>query len=201
MIYRQIHKNCSQRRIPSLNGAQKRGSASKIHQHAVLQKGAGLQNSSTYRPPKGVRLQNLSAKGGLPLDFINQKGVRLQISSTKKGSHQPKRDNFYGSSGTTSVGMVMLLEVAQSFSMKRLIFSKLEARQENDWLIRLHCQFSQQACTNFMQTYLYSLISTHFFILTTNLHCKICNLKMPLTYIDYVINKPNLLRTQNFRCI
>ena len=36
-----------------------------------------------------------------------------------------------------------------------------------------YCQFSQQACTNFMQTYLYLLISTHFFILTTNLHWKI----------------------------
>ena len=35
------------------------------------------------------------------------------------------------------------------------------------------CQFSQQACTNFMQTYLYSLILTHFFILKTNLHCRI----------------------------
>ena len=34
----------------------------------------------------------------------------------------------------------------------------------------LHCQFPQQVCTNFMQTYLYSLISTRFFILTTNLH-------------------------------
>ena len=36
-----------------------------------------------------------------------------------------------------------------------------------------YCQFSQEACTNFMQTYLYLLISTHFFILTTNLHWKI----------------------------
>ena len=33
-----------------------------------------------------------------------------------------------------------------------------------------YCQFSQQACTNFMQTYLHSFISTHFFVLTTNLH-------------------------------
>ena len=33
-----------------------------------------------------------------------------------------------------------------------------------------YCQFPQQTCTNFMQTYLYSLISTHFFILTTNFH-------------------------------
>ena len=38
-------------------------------------------------------------------------------------------------------------------------------------IVNAYCQFSQQACTNFMQTYLYSLISTHFFILTTNLHC------------------------------
>ena len=37
-------------------------------------------------------------------------------------------------------------------------------------IVNAYCQFSQQACTNFMQTYLYSLISTHFFILTTNLH-------------------------------
>ena len=34
---------------------------------------------------------------------------------------------------------------------------------------KAYCQFSQQGCTNFMQTY--SLISTHFSILTTNLHC------------------------------
>ena len=37
----------------------------------------------------------------------------------------------------------------------------------------LHCQYilsnSQQACTIFMQTYLYLLISTRFFILATNL--------------------------------
>ena len=32
------------------------------------------------------------------------------------------------------------------------------------------CQFSQHACTNFMQIYLYLLISTRFFILTSNLH-------------------------------
>ena len=37
-------------------------------------------------------------------------------------------------------------------------------------IVNAYCQFSQQACTNFMQTYLYLLISTHFFILTTNLH-------------------------------
>ena len=36
-----------------------------------------------------------------------------------------------------------------------------------------YCQFSQQAYTNFMQTYLYLLISIHFFIQTTNLHCQI----------------------------
>ena len=38
-------------------------------------------------------------------------------------------------------------------------------------IVNAYCQFSQQASTNFMQIYLYSLISTHFFILTTNLHC------------------------------
>ena len=37
-------------------------------------------------------------------------------------------------------------------------------------IVNAYCQFSQQACTNFMQTYLYLLISTHFFILPTNLH-------------------------------
>ena len=37
-------------------------------------------------------------------------------------------------------------------------------------IVNAYCQFSQQACTNFMQIYLYLLISTHFFILTTNLH-------------------------------
>ena len=39
-------------------------------------------------------------------------------------------------------------------------------------IVNAYCQFPQQACTNFMQTYLYSLISTHIFILTTNLHCR-----------------------------
>ena len=42
-------------------------------------------------------------------------------------------------------------------------------------IVNAYCQFSQQACTNFMQTYLYSLISTHFFILTTNLHWSVPN--------------------------
>ena len=37
-------------------------------------------------------------------------------------------------------------------------------------IVNAYCQFSQQACTNFIQTYLYLLIPTHFFILTTNLH-------------------------------
>ena len=36
--------------------------------------------------------------------------------------------------------------------------------------LHAYCQFSQQACTNFMQTYLHLLISTCFFILTINLH-------------------------------
>ena len=40
-------------------------------------------------------------------------------------------------------------------------------------IVNAYCQFSQQACTNFMQIYLHSLISTHFFILKTNLHCLI----------------------------
>ena len=30
-------------------------------------------------------------------------------------------------------------------------------------IVNAYCQFSQQACPNFMQTYLYSLISAHFF--------------------------------------
>ena len=91
-MYRQIHRNCPQRRTPSLNvgsisriyqhTAPKRGSASRIHQHTAPQKGVHLQNSSTYSPPKGVCLQNSSTKGGRPLDFINQMGVRLQNSST-----------------------------------------------------------------------------------------------------------------------
>ena len=37
-------------------------------------------------------------------------------------------------------------------------------------IVDAYCQFSQRACTNFMQTHLYLLISTHFFILTTNQH-------------------------------
>ena len=42
---------------------------------------------------------------------------------------------------------------------------------KNEYCLNACCQSSQQACTIFMQTYLYLLISTHFFILTTNLHC------------------------------
>ena len=44
-------------------------------------------------------------------------------------------------------------------------------------IVNDYCQFSQQACTNFMKTYLYSLISTSFFILTTNVHCIISKTK------------------------
>ena len=40
-----------------------------------------------------------------------------------------------------------------------------------------YCQFSQQVCTNLMQIYLYLLISTCFFILTTNLHWQMTNPK------------------------
>ena len=83
-----------------------------------------LQNLSPYGPPKEVGLQNTSTKGGLPLDFINQNGVRLQISSTKKGSHQPKRGsssrvNFYGFRGT-------------SLACRRLVlFCKIQARPQS----------------------------------------------------------------------
>ena len=42
--------------------------------------------------------------------------------------------------------------------------------QSGEYCYNAYCQFSQQACTNFMQTYLYLLISTHFFVQTTNLH-------------------------------
>ena len=52
-----------------------------------------------------------------------------------------------------------------------------------------YCQFSQQACTNFMQTYLYSSISTHLFILTTNLHCTMHADKLP----NYLENKSSKL--------
>ena len=51
-------------------------------------------------------------------------------------------------------------------------------------IVNAYCQFSQQACTNFMQTYLYLLISTHFFILTTNLHWRICYCIMPPKFLD-----------------
>ena len=44
-------------------------------------------------------------------------------------------------------------------------------------IVNAYCQFSQQVCTNFMQIYLYSLISTRFFILTTNLHWQMTNPK------------------------
>ena len=46
----------------------------------------------------------------------------------------------------------------------------MERLPKGTCIVNAYCQFSQQACTNFMQTYLYSLISTHLFILTTNLH-------------------------------
>ena len=52
-------------------------------------------------------------------------------------------------------------------------------------LVNAYCQFSQQACTNFLQTYLYSKISTHFFILTTNLHRQIQ--KLLLKKLNYNI--------------
>ena len=52
-------------------------------------------------------------------------------------------------------------------------------------LVNAYCQFSQQACTNFLQTYLYSKISTHFFILTTNLHWQIQ--KLLLKKLNYNI--------------
>ena len=48
-------------------------------------------------------------------------------------------------------------------------------------IVNAYCQFSQQACTNFMQTYLYSLLSTHFFILTTNLHWKMLTYSLILS--------------------
>ena len=54
-----------------------------------------------------------------------------------------------------------------------------------------YCQFSQQACTNFMQTYLDSLISTHFFILTTNLHWWISS----LIHRNWRSISPSVLRT------
>ena len=34
--------------------------------------------------------------------------------------------------------------------------------------VNAYCQFSQQSCTNFMQIYFYSLISTHFCFMTYN---------------------------------
>ena len=43
---------------------------------------------------------------------------------------------------------------------------------EGTCIVNAYCQFLQQACTNFMKTYSYSLISTNFFILMTNLHCQ-----------------------------
>ena len=41
-------------------------------------------------------------------------------------------------------------------------------------IVNAYCQFSKLECTKLMQTYLYLLISTHFFILTTNLHWSMC---------------------------
>ena len=63
ITYRQIHRNCLQRRTPYLIGE----SASRIHQHTAPPKGVHLQNSSTNRPPKG----------GAPLEFINRKTIML----------------------------------------------------------------------------------------------------------------------------
>ena len=53
------------------------------------------------------------------------------------------------------------------------VFFCLNCYKGNLHIVNAYCQFSQQECTNVMQTYLYSLISTHFFILTTSLHCSI----------------------------
>jgi hypothetical protein len=56
-------------------------------------------------------------------------------------------------------------------SSKRAKIATMQCPRKGTCIVNAYCQFSQQACTNFMQTYLYLLISTHFFILTTNLHC------------------------------
>ena len=85
--YRQIHRNCPQRRDP------------------LSKWGKRFQNSSTYSPKKGVRLQNSSTysppKWGPPLEFINiqppKSGSASRIhqhTGPQKGSasriHQPK---------------------------------------------------------------------------------------------------------------
>ena len=128
-MYRQIHRNCPQRWIPSLNGGPplefiniqppkmgstsrihqhttplKRWSTSRIYQHTAPHKGSASTVHQHTAPQKGVHLQNLSTKGGPPLDSINQMGVCLLQSVFR--IHQPKnggsasRDNFYGSRGT-----------------------------------------------------------------------------------------------------
>ena len=67
----------------------------------------------------------------------------------------------------------IMLTIINNFNYKASNYCYNAGPWKGTCIVNAYCQFSQQACTNFMQTYLYSLISTHLFILTTNLHCQI----------------------------
>ena len=63
-----------------------------------------------------------------------------------------------------------LLNQKQAVNEKIDVLVPMPIYNANIRIVNAYCQFFQQACTNFMQTYLYLLISTHLFILMTNLH-------------------------------
>ena len=80
--YRQIHRNCPQRKPPSQNG----GSASRIHQHTAQKRGVRLQNPSTKG---GVRLQISSTRWG-SASRIHQHTAPKWESASRIHQHQPK---------------------------------------------------------------------------------------------------------------
>ena len=73
----------------------------------------------------------------------------------------------------------------QSLERNSFLAIQLASGCRGHCIVNAYCQFSQQACTNFIQTYWYLLISTHFFILTTNLHCKISQIQIHLAVKTY----------------
>ena len=117
-LYRLIHRNCPQRRTPSQNG----GSASRIHQHTAQKRGVRLQNPSTkggsasriHQPKGGSASRFHQPEGGPPLDFINQKGVRLQNSST----YSPKKGVRLQNSSTYSPKMGVRLQNSSTINLK-----------------------------------------------------------------------------------
>ena len=67
-------------------------------------------------------------------------------------------------------------------------------------IVNAYCRFYQQACTNFMQTYLYSLISTHFWLLTTNLHWSMPEPALVKWHVFYKITTLHEWIEEDFKC-